>query len=218
MRGTSKATRAKFASASAPPAASATSAAERMAKLNLQVELARPDEYQRAKRLFNQGRHPAFIGRDTLARAASQGGLLFLRDDAGGRDIAVALIGMRNGTLLAFNVHPDYRAFGVGSWFLRYLTPNFARVVEFAVPWFERNGYVRLGALKKGRSLNTQIMVRRGLLTVAGKLSRTHGRRCPCAECRAPESLASESAREAGGDCVASSDNPQESPSSTGNP
>jgi GNAT superfamily N-acetyltransferase len=148
------------------------------------VDLGRKTEYQRAKRLLDKGRHPTFIGRHTLERAADQGGLIFATHD--GFDIAVAIIGVRNGTLQVLNVLPAYRGKGVGSWFLNYLMPNFARVLESAVPWFEAQGYVCLGQPKQGRKLKTQIMVRRGLLAAAGRIWETHRLGCPCARCKVP--------------------------------
>lgn len=143
--------------------------------------LGREQEYERAKRLLNAGKHPTFIGRETVRRNAKQGGLIFAVID--GIDAAVAVIGIRNGTLLVLNVHPNYRAAGLGSAFLRFLMPNFARVLESAVPWFEKNGYVSLGEPKQGRRFRTQVMVWAVLLDITGRLQHTHGLKCPCSQC-----------------------------------
>ena len=173
MPGTKKVLIRKSANAYAQPAAKDT--------LGFQVILGREQEYERAKRLLNAGKHPTFIGKETVRRNAKQGGLIFAV--VGGIDAAVAIIGIRNGTLLVLNVHPNYRSAGLGSAFLQFLMPNFARVLESAVPWFEKNGYASLGKLKQGRSLRTQIMVRGVLLDIAGRLQHTHGLTCPCSQC-----------------------------------
>lgn len=93
----------------------------------------------------------------------------------------MALIGIRNGTLLVLNVLPMHRGIGLGRKFVNFLRPNFARVLESAVPFFEGCGYKSIGKLKQGRSLRTQIMVRSELIGLAGRLQQTHGRHCPCA-------------------------------------
>lgn len=70
------------------------------------------------------------------------------------------------------NVHPDHRSHGLGSAVLAYLQCNFARVVESAVPFFERNGYTSIGVMKQGNRLNTQIMIKQSLMNLAGRVSR----------------------------------------------
>lgn len=124
-----------------------------------------------------------------MERNAVQGGLIFAQQH--GQDVAVAVIGIRNGTLLVLNVHPKYRSKGIGRKFIEFLRPNFARVVESAVPWFEKCGYRSLGAMKQGRALRTQIMARMELLALASKIRATHGRKCPCADCATPKSQSS---------------------------
>lgn len=170
MPGTKKASTRRLPAASAPPAGNAIS--------GMQIVLGRPNEYARAKRLLNRGKHPAFIGRQTVERNAAQGGLLFAQ--IAGQDAAVAVIGIRNGTLLVLNVSPDYRGSGLGHKIIDFLRPNFARVLESAIPFFESCGYRAIGKPKQGRSLKTQIMVRSELLGLAGKLAHTHAGRCPC--------------------------------------
>lgn len=134
---------------------------------NLLVRLGRTSEYKAAKDLLNAGRHPSFIGRETVAKAASNGGLLFAQH--GGQDVAVAIINPRVSTLLVLNVHPAHRSHGLGSAFLGFVRPNFARVLESAV---ERQGYVAIGDMKQGRTLRTQIMVRAELPGLAGRIAR----------------------------------------------
>lgn len=161
--------RQKSNNALAPNAGSAT----------FKVVLGRLTDYPRAKTLLNQGRHPTFVGRNQVRDQARQGGLLFAQVD--GKDAAVALINIHLGSLTVLCVHPSQRKQGLGSAFLNYLSPNFARVVESAVPWFERNGYKSIGAMKQGRTLKTQIMVRNQLMNVAGRVRRVFAAGCPCA-------------------------------------
>lgn len=89
-----------------------------------------------------------------------------------GFDVAVAVVNPRYNCLLVLNVHPRHRSHGLGSALLAYLQCNFARVLESAIPFFERNGYTGIGEMKQGNSLNTQIMVKRSLLDLAGRVSR----------------------------------------------
>jgi GNAT superfamily N-acetyltransferase len=144
------------------------------------VTLGRETDYKRAKALLNRGRHPTFIGPELVERQAKQGGLLFAQVD--GKDAAVAVINIHLGSLSVLCVLPEHRNCGLGTAFLRYLSPNFARVTESAVPWFERNGYEKLGEMKQGRTLKTQIMVRRELLGLAGRVRRVFSAGCPCAQ------------------------------------
>jgi GNAT superfamily N-acetyltransferase len=173
MPGTKKVSTAQSADVSAQPAVSDTFA--------IQIVLGNPTEYRRAKRLLDLGHHPTFIGRGCVERNAIQGGLIFAQLEK--QDVAVAVIGIRNGTLLVLNVHPLFRSRGIGSQLLGFLRPNFARVIESRVAWFESMGYAPLGAMKKGRVYKTQIMVRKELMSIAAKLAATHGLRCPCSDC-----------------------------------
>ncbi len=154
--------------APAPPAAKAI----------FEPLLGRSSEYDRAKKILNAGRHPTFVGRDTVCRNALQGGLIFAAiDDA---DAGVAVVNVRTSTLLVLCVHPKYRKAGLGAALLEFLRPNFARVVESAVPWFARNGYIQLGDYKQGRSLRTAIMVRGGLTELCGRLATIYAAGCAC--------------------------------------
>jgi GNAT superfamily N-acetyltransferase len=150
--------------------------------LEWEPQLGRQAEYKRAKDLLNAGRHPTFIGRQMLSRCAEQGGLTFAVKD--GRDIGVAMIGTRTSTLLVMCVHPEFRSLGVGGEFLSFLRPNFARVLESAVPWFTRQGYKAIGQMKQGRTLRTQVMVREELIGLGGRLRRVYGEGCDCTQKR----------------------------------
>lgn len=135
-----------------------------------EVKLVRVSDYAMFKRCLDVGRHPAFIGRSSFERNAANGGALFYL--FGGEIAAVSLINPHYGILLALNVRPAHRSHGLGGAVVRFLVPNFVRALEDKVPWFERRGYRCVGKLKKGISLNTQLMVREALFTLAGKITK----------------------------------------------
>lgn len=116
-------------------------------------------DYSRAKRLLNRARHPAFVGREQFSKSATNGGaLIWLLD---GEDVAVSLVDTRRSVLIALSVARPGE--GIGSRIVEYVRPNWARVVGEKVTWFEARGYARVGQPTKGRTLWTQIMMRRGL-------------------------------------------------------
>lgn len=139
------------------------------------ISLARIADYTEFKKLLDKGRHPAFIGRSNFECNCNNGGAIFYRLE--GEVIAVSLINPHFGILLALNVHPAHRSHGLGAAVINFLVPNFARVVEHKVKWFEGRGYRRIGSLKKGISLNTQLMARAELFKLAGRLNRVWGNR-----------------------------------------
>ncbi len=121
------------------------------------------------------GKHPAFIGRELVKAAARNGGaIVFI---FAGFDAAVAVVNPKLNCLLVLNVHPRHRAHGLGTAVLAYLQCNFARVLESAIPFFERNGYTAIGEMKQGNALKTQIMVKKSLLDLAGRVSRVFAER-----------------------------------------
>ena len=75
---------------------------------------------------------------------------------------------------LVLNVEPHHRSHGLGTAILKYVQANFARVLESAVPFFERNGYICVGALKRGNSLNTQVMIKSSLIPLAGRIAKLY--------------------------------------------
>ena len=89
-------------------------------------------------------------------------------------DVACAVVNPKTNTLMVLNVLPEHRAHGLGSAILSYMQANFARVLESAVPFFERNGYASVGNLKLGNSLNTQVMINSNLYSLAGRISRIY--------------------------------------------
>ena len=107
------------------------------------------------------------------ARKAKNGGCF--RFQFAGSDIATAIVNPRLNILLALAVVPEHQGHGLGTAILRYLACNFARVESRAVPFFERNGFIAIGELKKGKTLYTQIMVRASLIPLAGRVARIYG-------------------------------------------
>lgn len=105
-----------------------------------------------------------------MQRNANNGGSLFY--EFGGKAVAVSIVNPRFGILIALNVLPEHRSHGLGGAILRFLMPNFARVLENKVPWFEKQGYRSIGKPKLGVSLKTQVMVREALFGLAGKVSK----------------------------------------------
>lgn len=159
-------------SANAPSAAPPTSSPRNDCDCaaRFEVRLARSHEYPAWKKVLDAGRHPAFIGQNTFARNATNGGALFYELDRAAA--AVSLINPHYGILLALNVRPEHRSHGLGAAIVRFLVPNFVRALESKVPWFEKLGYRPIGSLKKGISLNTQLMARAALFDLAGKLQK----------------------------------------------
>jgi len=134
------------------------------------VKLCRPQDYKIFKRILDQGNHPAFIGRDTFERNAVQGGALIYEFE--NEPAACSLIGIHFGSLVALNVSKKHRGHGLGQAIVNFLMPNFARVIEDRISFFEKCGYVKIGDLKNGITLKTQIMVRQNLIGLAGRLQR----------------------------------------------
>ena len=136
---------------------------------NFQVACAKSTEYARIKSLLNRGKHPTFIGRQLVMTATRNGGAFVFSLD--GEDLATAIVNPKLNCLLVLNVVPSHRSHGLGAAILRYLQCNFARVLESAVPFFERNGYTSRGKMKTGKRLKTQVMVKSTLLTLAGRVA-----------------------------------------------
>ena len=131
--------------------------------------MARSDEYARAKAILNAGKHPTFIGKGLYKASVRNGGGTFFTIN--GRDAAVALVQPRTNCLLVLCVAPSFRAQGLGQAIVAYLAVNFARVIESAVPFFERCGFVSIGEMKQGKRWKTQIMVLGSLRELAGRVA-----------------------------------------------
>ena len=131
--------------------------------------MARSDEYARAKAILNVGRHPTFVGKSMYASSVRNGGGTFFT--VNGRDAAVSLVQPRTNCLQVLCVAPGFRKAGLGKAIVAYLSVNFARVIESAVPFFERCGFVSIGKMKQGKRWKTQIMVLGSLRQLAGRVS-----------------------------------------------
>ena len=130
-------------------------------------------DYARVKRILNVGRHPTFIGRNLVSRCAMNGGVFVAVLDS--QDLAVAVVNPAINCLLVLNIHPAHRSHGLGAAILRYLQCNFARVLESAVPFFERNGYQSVGSMHQGKTLKTQVMIKSDLISLAGRIAKIYG-------------------------------------------
>ena len=133
----------------------------------------RSHEYARAKAILNVGKHPTFIGRSLYAVSTRNGGATFFTVDGG--DAAVALVQPRTNCLLVLCVVPAFRGRGLGQGIVAYLQCNFARVIDSAVPFFERCGYLSIGEPKMGKRWKTQVMCLKSLTELAGRVSRVLG-------------------------------------------
>lgn len=132
------------------------------------IKLARVSQYQQFKKILDKGRHPAFIGRNTFESNARNGGASFYLFN--NEIIGVTLCNARLGVLIALNVIPNHRGHRCGQAIVNYLMPNFVRSIESKIKFFKNLGYISIGEIKKGISLNTQIMVRANLIKLAGRI------------------------------------------------
>ncbi len=118
--------------------------------------------------ILDRGKHPTFIGRSLVLRSTRNGGVTIFR--FAHHDIALAIVNPSTNVLLVLNVDPHHRSHGLGTAILRYTQASFARVLESAVPFFERNGYTSTGELHRGKALNTRVMILSSLIPLAGRL------------------------------------------------
>lgn len=122
---------------------------------------------------FLRRHHLAYVGPEAFARYARDGGFTLYR--VGGELAAVSLMAMGRGLLVTLCVAPRFRGRGVGGWAVGYLKPNFVRAAEPAVAFFAARGFVPLGDWIPGRRLRTRVMVRAGLVGLAGRLREVFG-------------------------------------------
>lgn len=107
-----------------------------------------PGDYDRAKKILNRARHPAFVGRELFFRCATAGQALVATDD--GADAGVLLVA--KGKAQALSVVPEARGRGVASALIAKAAPKFANVNIDKAPMFHRLGYVAVGAPHVGQS------------------------------------------------------------------
>lgn len=136
------------------------------------VQVGRTSEYRRAKKIFDHAKFPTFMGRETITRAAREGGLLFFTFN--GEDVGVIV------NALASAVEPAHQGHGLGSAMIRYHRPNFLRSTEEFVAFHERLGYTAIGEAKQGRKFKTWVMVRSDLINLSGRIRTVVGEKCRC--------------------------------------
>ena len=136
---------------------------------SFQVRLARPSDYQAWKRVLTVARFPTYMGEEVMKRNARNGGAMFY--DVDRQPVGVSLINPRLSIGLVLAVVPAHHNHGMATAILEYLMPNWARVLDAYVEWFEQRGYSRLGTPKKGQKHTTHVMVRSALLGLAGRLA-----------------------------------------------
>lgn len=122
--------------------------------------------------MLDKGKHPTFIGRETVRGCARNGGVTVYT--FAGEDVAVSIVNPSTNTLLVLNVKPVHRSHGLGAAILAYLQVNFARVIESAVPWFERQGYTVAGEPKQGNKFITRVMFKATLAQLSGRLAKVY--------------------------------------------
>lgn len=142
------------------------------------VRLIKPDEAHMFKGLVNRWGHPTYVGPNMVERHARNGGAILAMHK--GSPAAAALVNPRTNVGLVLNVHPQHRGHGLGRAVVAYICPNFWRVVEHAVPFFEREGYTKLGHGHQGRKLITYIMAHKRVMNLAGRVAETLGDQCVC--------------------------------------
>jgi len=135
---------------------------------SFEVVLGRPDDRKKAKSICNRGRHPTFVGPNTWIKNSVNGGMFLFYYRR--QPVAVALLNPSRSILLVLNVVPEHRSHGLGAAVIKYLKPNFCRVIESATMWFERQGYVKVGEKKQGRRFKTWVMVRSDLLSLQSNI------------------------------------------------
>jgi len=138
-------------------------------RLDFTVVLGRSTDYRRAKRIYDRARFPAFIGRQSVQRWSENGGLLFFQVE--GKDAAVLLINPGYNCVMAVAILPEYRGRGLFRGIFDFAQCSWVRSIGQFVPLFENLDYVSVGTPKQGRKFLTQIMVKKSVKNLAGRLS-----------------------------------------------
>jgi len=125
-------------------------------------------EYKRAKKILDEARYPAFVGVMYFQKIARNGGaFVAMIDDT---DAGCALVNVGQCSLQVLAVHRNYQKRGIGKAMVDFLMPNWVRSLESAIPFFESMGYEPVGEYYPGKKFRTRVMVRRDLLSLAGRL------------------------------------------------
>ena len=128
------------------------------------------DDYKPAGRFLSQNEYPAWFGPMVFRRYITNGGGFWFHHR--GVPVGVGILNPRLSSLGALAVSKSHRGHGLGRAIVEFLQPNFVRAVEHKVPYFERLGFVPVGAMKRGIRLNVQVMCRKSLFQLAGRLKK----------------------------------------------
>lgn len=122
----------------------------------IQFDLLGPGDYDRAKKILNRARHPGFVGRELFYRCATTG--ICCVAVVNGDDLGVALVAKQK--LQALSVVREAQGGGIGKALITRTAPQWVNAIMERVPWFEKRGYVCVGAPRVGQSgkMATQLM------------------------------------------------------------
>lgn len=126
------------------------------------------DDYKLATRFLSRADYPAWFGPTAFRRYITNGGGFWFHFR--GEAAAVGILNPRLSSLGALAVAREHRGHGLGKAIVEFLQPNFVRAIEDKVPFFEKLGFVPVGAMKQGIRLNVQVMCRKSLFGLAGRL------------------------------------------------
>jgi GNAT superfamily N-acetyltransferase len=124
-----------------------------------------PEDYDRAKKVFDKAKHPGFIGRELFFRAATTGkACIAVLDEL---DAGVALVAKNK--LLALSVVKAAQGRGVGPAIMAHLRPDWVNSIAERIGFFEKIGYISFGAPKVGANGKhaTQLMQRKADAPIA---------------------------------------------------
>lgn len=148
--------------------------------LDFVPRVGRAHEYHQLKRVLDRAYFPTFIGRQSVQMQVPNGGVTLY--EYAGDTIGATVINVNLGILNVLAVVPEHQGHHLGRAILAYTRPNFARVIEQKVGWFEAHGYTSLGAMHMGRRFRTQVMVRGELMQLAGRARRLLMGSCGCCD------------------------------------
>lgn len=108
-----------------------------------------PGEYDRAKKILDRARHPAFIGRDQFERYSVKGVVFVAVID--GEDTGITMVDGK-GKGVAQSVAASHQGRGIAIAMLGHHAPKFISIIGAKVHVYERCGYVREGPPDVGQS------------------------------------------------------------------
>ena len=128
------------------------------------------DDYKAAGRFLSRNEYPAWFGPMAFHRYITNGGGFWFHYQ--GIPVGVGILNPRLSSLGALAVAKEHRGHGLGTAIVEFLQPNFVRAVEDKVLYFEKLGFVPVGKMKKGIRLKVQVMCRKSLFHLAGRLKK----------------------------------------------